>query len=227
MARLCHPRVRVSVLHVLAGSTYWGALCNCNCTVNVALLIGLVALMPKARDVVEFSKSGPFFSMVGTFMVALAANGAVFRPGNPLGFTSAETISINGVQVGDRYLRPLEIYNQAQHGHTTIVSYVGHCCMMLANLAYERVKGSNDRSPEFEFFRHVRNASSHYNAFPFHQEEPRRPASWKNLYLDHSLKGRANPMYGKQCFGPTLGPADLIELLTDIEEKFTTCSDVT
>jgi hypothetical protein len=38
---------------------------------------------------------------------------------------------------------------------------------MLAVTAYAAVEDRNDRSPEFEFFRHIRNASAHGNRFNF------------------------------------------------------------
>ncbi len=93
--------------------------------------------------------------------------------------------------------------------------------MMLANTAYESVKDHNDQSPEFEFFRHVRNASSHRNFFYFTRNEPARAAAWRGFALDVVAKGDTNPLFGTPCFGPVLGPADLIDLLADIETKLT------
>lgn len=97
--------------------------------------------------------------------------------------------------------------------------FLGSCCQMLANTAYESVKGRKTHSPEFEFFRHVRNASSHRNYFTFDKEEPRRPAAWRGFTIDHTKLGKENPLQGSPCFGPVLGPADLVSLLKDIEDQ--------
>ena len=171
------------------------------------------------QQFVQFDKGKPFYDMVATFMVALSSCPAVFNAGNPMKYEPSQYISINGVLVPSKHLFPIEAYEQAQSGHTTMPFFLGHCCMMLANLAYESVKDLNDHSPEFEFFRHVRNAASHQNRFSFRDDEPRRPASWRGAVLDHTTKGSMNPKQSKECFGSTLGPADLIELLGDIEKK--------
>jgi hypothetical protein len=89
---------------------------------------------------------------------------------------------------------------------------------MLANLAYERVKEWNDDSLEFEFFRHVRNASAHANKFWFRGNEPKRPAFWRGIDIDSESKGRENPFQLCQCFGNILGSGDLPVLLWDIEQ---------
>lgn len=89
---------------------------------------------------------------------------------------------------------------------------------MLADAAYEAVKDFDDRSPLFEFSRHVRNAGSHGNRFNFRPKEPTSPAAWRGVKLDHTLKGTANPLYGSPCFGCYLGLVDIFELLWDVEQ---------
>ena len=42
------------------------------------------------------------------------------------------------------------------------------------------------------------------------------------MTIYHTLRGEANPLYGKQCIGPVLGPADILELLADIEKNIVT-----
>lgn len=90
---------------------------------------------------------------------------------------------------------------------------------MLANTAYESVKEGNDKSPEFELFRHIRNASSHQNKFNFFTHEPSSLAYWNEATIDQNLKGKNNPLYGTQCFGTFFGVPDIIDLLKEIEEK--------
>ena len=64
---------------------------------------------------------------------------------------------------------------------------------------------------EFEFFRHVRNASAHGNRFAFNSGEPKRSAGWRTLTLD------AKTHAGTRCFGSLLNAADALSLLSDIQ----------
>ena len=68
---------------------------------------------------------------------------------------------------------------------------------MIANTAYEAVKDMNDKSPEFEYFRHIRNASSHQNMFNFSDNEPYRPAIGKNRNRSQFERKR-NPLYAQR-----------------------------
>jgi len=72
---------------------------------------------------------------------------------------------------------------------------------MPLNAAYAMADAQNDQSPEFEVFRHLRNAASHGNSFYFKKDEPRRSASWGTLVIDDKLKGRFNPLFGVECIG--------------------------
>ncbi len=168
---------------------------------------------------IQFDQGMPFFDMVGTFLAAVSAVPAIFNDGNPMNFGKSQFISINGIQCNGKHILPFEIYEQAQLGYISKESYTRNCCIMLANTAYESVRKSKTNSAEFEFFRHVRNASSHNNRFNFDDEEPRRIAKWRRIILDNKQKGKKNPHYGTECFGFLLGPADLIDLLKDIENQ--------
>ena len=90
---------------------------------------------------------------------------------------------------------------------------------MLLTTAYAAVEHEKDLSPEFEFFRHLRNAASHGNRFFFAKREPERPASWRGLAIAESHTGSRNPLHGIKCVGTFLGSADVILLLWDIEQK--------
>lgn len=171
---------------------------------------------------VQFDKGKPFWDMVMAFMSGLSASPAVFNPGNPMGYTKEQFITLSGVRVETKHWFPIEVYEQAQAGRTTQAFFIGTLSLMLVNLAYESVKEQNDHSPEFELFRHVRNAASHRNCFTFTKDEPRRPAAWRGFAIDHTIHGNANPLHGKQCIGSVLGPADILELLAEIEAKIAT-----
>ena len=87
------------------------------------------------------------------------------------------------------------------------------------NTAYEAVRAHNDQPPEFEFFRHCRNAAAHSNRFFFSEREPARPAAWRTVTLNKSKKGSANPLFNRRCIHGLIGLGDLIELLSDIERR--------
>jgi len=90
-------------------------------------------------------------------------------------------------------------------------------CMFI-NICYEKVKLFRDKSPLFEFFRHVRNAASHNNTFCFRPNEPELPAQYKGLEIISTLKGDKNPLQGKKCIGGFIGSADLLYIINDIEQ---------
>jgi hypothetical protein len=171
-------------------------------------------------------QTGPFFVMVSAFTSAIAGAPSIFREDNPMGFGPNETIGLTGIVHPDAVIYPAHIVSNAKRGLFTSDEYRDALCCMLANTSYEGVKGHNDRSPAFEVFRHVRNAASHQNRFHFFDDEPSRPASWRRFTLDESLKGSANPLYGKQCFGSLLGPSDLLLLLADIDAMLTGAAPV-
>jgi hypothetical protein len=152
-------------------------------------------------------------------LVAVSSCPAIFNADNPMNFNETHYITIEGLRVPGRHIRPFEIFDRVQAGAVTMPQFVKTCCAMLANTAYESVKDKNDQSPEFEFFRHIRNASSHQNRFFFKTTEPARPATWRDATIDHTVKGSHHPLQGLECFGSYLGAADLIDLIADIEVK--------
>ena len=51
--------------------------------------------------------------------------------------------------------------------------------------------GYFDKSPELEFFRHLRNGVSHGNRFHFDNGEPRRPARFRTFEVTAELEGQS------------------------------------
>lgn len=47
-----------------------------------------------------------------------------------------------------------------------------------------------DKTPELEFFRHLRNGISHGNTFNLKHGEPRRPAHFKGFTITNALQGK-------------------------------------
>jgi hypothetical protein len=172
-----------------------------------------------AQGYLEFRQGGPFFDMVGSFLIAVAGSPSIINKDNPMRLEEGQYISLPGILTVGRHIRPHEVHEQVVKGHISQGRFLRACCMMLANTAYEAVKDKNDYSPEFEFFRHIRNASSHENRFAFAPKEPSRPVSWRGAKIDDGHKGTSNPLHGTECFGRFIGASDLIDLLADIERK--------
>jgi hypothetical protein len=114
-------------------------------------------------------------------------------------------------------MAPHSLRARAERGDINSSDHIVSCCIMLANTAYESVKYFNDGSETFEFFRHIRNASSHLNTFQFIHKEPVKPARWCKAVIEDELKGENNPLYGQRCFGNYLGVSDILRLLIDVE----------
>jgi len=172
--------------------------------------------MTQDRRGLEFKEHQPFHDMVAAFLAATTGLGDVFDPLNPRKFNP----NVLSLYTGN-HIRFLSIDQEQVHRMALKLSperTTAQLCCMLANAAFEAVHARLPRTPEAEFFRHVRNAASHDNKFFFTTHEPRRPASWKTITLDVARKGTANPICGVTCFHDTLGSADLIQLLWDVEQ---------
>ena len=159
-----------------------------------------------------------FFPMVTSFMCAVAGLESVLDGRNPMGFCSGQVITLEGKIHSELRIEPFEIHQLIKTGKVETPYLVSSLCNMLMNIAYESVKERNDRGEVFEFFRHIRNASSHRNVFHFHEREPVRPARWRTKEIDHTLRGGANPLSGMECLNNYLGIADAILLLWDVEQ---------
>jgi hypothetical protein len=70
--------------------------------------------------------------------------------------------------------------------------------------------GYFDRTPELEFFRHIRNALGHGNAFNFLRNEPARLAEFNQRVLSRALNGQ-------KVFFDYMGPGDALDLLDHLE----------
>jgi len=166
---------------------------------------------------IGFDKAGYFYDMVMSFMVAVGGMPSIFEPSNPMKFKSDSVISLNGKVHKELIVDQYALHQQAVWQNINTVAVVNNLTCMLVNTSFEAVSHFNDHSPEFEFFRHVRNAASHKNHFNFRATEPKRPTAWRGASIDHTLKGQGNPLYGQVCFGNLIAAADAILLLWDIE----------
>ena len=163
-----------------------------------------------------FSADGPFFPMVATFLLSTVGLGPVYESDNPLRLSADRTAWYRGfvepeLVVDLEQIRQLTQYLAPEHA-------VHELCGMLVISAHAVAveRAGTDRSilesREFEFFRHVRNASAHGNRFKFNSGEPKRPAGWRTLALD------AKKHADTRCFGTLLTAADSLALLSDIQQ---------
>lgn len=83
----------------------------------------------------------------------------------------------------------------------TVVSYIGEA---LAQNQYF------DKTPQLEFFRHLRNALSHGNKFHFRNDEPSRPAYFRTFRISRSLNGQP-VLYEFMSLGDVLDLLDHVE----------------
>ncbi len=174
----------------------------------------------------EFRKDMYFYEYVLSFSVSLCGCPVIFEKSIPLYLQPDQLLTFVGKHSGIKNMRPYGLRRKAEQGFITKEKYLETCCTMLANTAYESVKRFNDNSEIFEFFRHIRNASSHLNQFNFNHKEPSLPAVWRTAKIDHLQKGELNPLFNKPCFGYFMGVTDILELLMDIENKIIAYQDI-
>ena len=164
-----------------------------------------------------FNNDGPFFEMVTAFLAATIGMGPVFDKNNPLALSTDKVAWYQGKISSKLEIDMGQIHAICTSGQFSADEAVKLLCCMLLNTAYAAVEARKGQTPIFEVFRHFRHAASHGNKFNFNKDEPKRPAAWGIFSIDHTLKGEDNPLYGIECIGATISPADVLALLQDIE----------
>jgi len=167
----------------------------------------------------EFRKDLYFYELVSSFSISLCGCPVIFEDHIDIYKDPKQILSFPGAFSQNKHLAPYHLRQQGLSGNINKSKYIASCCSMLANTAYESVKQYNDGSEIFEFFRHIRNASSHLNVFQFNLKEPAHAAKWRGAVIDQQFKGEKNRLHNKPCFGHFIGVADLLDLLMDIEKK--------
>jgi hypothetical protein len=162
--------------------------------------------------------TSPFFPYVSAFTVATVGIGPVFDKTNPLKL-SRDLIAYYGGRV-ESHLRidTEQVAKLVQSDLLNSGPVVDALCGMTLISCYVAVEDRNDQSPIFEFLRHCRNAAAHGNRFHFNCIEPRRPAQWRMVELDHTRHGNLNPMQDVELCSKTLAPADVLALLIDVDK---------
>ena len=175
-------------------------------------------LVNSGVESIEFRKDLYFFNLVSCFSVSLCGSPVIFDKRIEMFLPANRSLSFPGRFVPNKFMSPHSLRAKADSGDINSSEHIVSCCIMLANTAYESVRHFNDGSETFEFFRHIRNASSHLNTFQFIHKEPVNSARWRNAVIEQRLKGESNPLYGQKCFGNYLGVSDILELLLDVEQ---------
>ena len=157
--------------------------------------------------------------MVTSFLVATAGMGPVFEKKTPPALGPDKMVWYRGKVRPDLAIDMGHVHALCVSGDLTADTVVKSLCCMLLCTAYTVAEVHNDQSPEFEVFRHLRNAAAHGNYFYFKKDEPRRRAAWGRFVIDDKLKGSFNPLSGVECIGDTISPADVLALLQSIERR--------
>jgi hypothetical protein len=168
---------------------------------------------------INFTQDSPFFEMVMAFLAATAGLGPIFEKDDQLVPGLDKTTWYRGKVRPDLAIDMGQVHALSTSGDLTADAVVKSLCCMLLCTAYTVADVHNDQSPEFEVFRHLRNAAAHGNYFYFKKDEPRRKAAWGRFVIDDKLKGSFNPLSGVECIGDTISPADALALLKSIERR--------
>jgi hypothetical protein len=80
-------------------------------------------------------------------------------------YSDEDKVGLTGIATEELSIRPKEIVCLVKDGHIDAAEFRISMCQSLVNTCYESVKSKNNQSPEFEFFRHIRNACSHNKLF--------------------------------------------------------------
>ena len=93
------------------------------------------------------------------------------------------------------------------------IDYMVYPLLAMISYVHDLIKNNGllNQTPEFEFFRHIRNGVSHGNRFNLRNNEPRRTATFLNFSIDSSLNG-THVVHGYMKTGDIL---DLIQYIKD------------
>ncbi|HEY6356118.1 MAG TPA: hypothetical protein VIY30_16670 [Burkholderiaceae bacterium] len=174
----------------------------------------------------SFRQGTPFYELLITFVAASAGFTPVFDGEHYGGFLDGTIGAFPGRVCPEMRTNLGQRVQDVRSGAITRATAESSLACMLATAAWDVLCATEPPPaimgrPEVQYLRHVRNAAAHGNHWHFSdrkgRETPDMPAQWRTASIDHSLKGRSNPLHGQQCFGNTLGSADLLRLMLDIE----------
>ena len=163
-----------------------------------------------------------FFENISAFLIALNGLPALFNKNYVSSIEPNDGINLEGIGSSKNMFNRLELIKLMNTNLKTIPKITLILSQQLVISCYEIVKDKNDGSPEFEFFRHLRNGCAHNNKFNFATSKkankltkvPSKPAKWRNFKITRSLNGK------KVIFG-FIAPGDILEFLCEMSERFT------
>jgi hypothetical protein len=177
----------------------------------------------RAKADFGFHKDGFFYDMIGSYGAAVCGlmfyEPQYFKPIIDFREQTDQDLAANfrSVVLGKNImLKPITTYLHLQNNLITLTTIRHNLIYMLINICYESVKDKLDRNlPHHEFFRHLRNASSHGGKYFFHTNQPNKKAEWKGIEIINSFNGQSIWSIG-------IDEADIFLLLTEIDNDLIT-----
>lgn len=196
-----------------------------NMQVGQGLAAGHAQVFGSARvlldSTISLERGSLFYDLLITFVAAFAGLKAVFDAEHYEQFLNGTAGVFTGAVWPSMTTDLGERVKDIRGGAIDSSTAENALCCMLANAAWERTPFKPEHplweQLEVQYFRHVRNAASHGNQWFFKARSPDLPAEWRSSKIDATRKGDENEHQGRKCFGDTLGSADLLRLLLDIE----------
>ena len=160
----------------------------------------------------QLSDKSIFYNNILVFLTALNAIPALFDDNYTASIGSDKSINLEGKITSQNHFKRLGLIKQMKAKFNTITDVTKILGQQLVISCYEVVKDQNDKSQEFEFFRHLRNGCAHENKFNFSIKEPSKPAKWQSLEITRNLQSQ------EVIFG-FIGLGDIITFIQEIDKK--------
>lgn len=144
---------------------------------------------------------------LNTDVVFDALNSIGLDPGSTLKFTKNDGSMHAGADI---YKSLLKYRNNPNNN----LAFMGSQFMTIISFVGDALKRNDyfNKSPELEFFRHLRNAISHGNTFHLLNGEPKCTARFNNISITRDFQGKC-------ALFETVSAGDILELLEEIEKQ--------
>lgn len=171
----------------------------------------------------QLSDKSIFYDNLLAFFTSLNGIPALFDVGYVSTIKKDHSINLKGITTGENHFKRLELIEQMKARFSNVSDAVKILTQQLVISCYATVEDKNDKSPEFDFFRHLRNGCAHNNNFNFRKhkdkktgnvvyDEPARPAKWNGLEITQAQQG-------KKVIFAFIAPGDILQLLNDMSKK--------
>jgi hypothetical protein len=171
----------------------------------------------------KLSDKSIFYKNILAFFICLNGIPALFDSNYVSTIKFDDSINLKGKTTGNNRFKRLELIEQMKVEFPNVKNAVKILIQQLVISCYVSVEDQNDKSPEFEFFRHLRNGCAHGNKFNFRNhkdkktnkviyDEPSRPAKWNGLEINQTL-------HGSKVIFDFIAGGDVLKLLIDMSKK--------